>query len=104
MVGSAFVLSCANAPEVSEEETGVELKTFEDSLAYDFGAANSDLKTIAVMQFEVDTTCMDRFVKGMITGVENFAAVLLIRLARTKQRQQAEQPETENLHRLNGNK
>jgi FKBP-type peptidyl-prolyl cis-trans isomerase FklB len=65
MVGSAFVLSCAN-----EEEGGIEIKTFEDSLAYDFGAANSDLKTIAVLRFEVDTTCMDRFVKGMKKGVE----------------------------------
>lgn len=66
------VVSCDNSDALFNKSNVVvagEDTIMVDSLAYQFGAANSDLKYIAQAQFRLDSAYIDAFIEGMKEGV-----------------------------------
>ena len=70
VIGAIAFTSCSKAPKAS-------LKTGVDSLSYALGVANTDgLKQYLATQFEMDTTKMNAFVKGLVDGASKDKAYL----------------------------
>ena len=68
VAAAAAFTSCNNVDATFDSEnviTAGEETILVDSLAYEFGAANSDLKYIAMAQFGVDSAYLADFIKGM---------------------------------------
>jgi len=68
----AVVAAAALMTSCGSKSVKAELKSDVDSLAYQFGLAQSDgLKQALTPQLQVDSTQMDQFIQGMMDGVEN---------------------------------
>lgn len=68
VAAAAAFTSCNNVDATFDSENYIlagEDTIMVDSLAYEFGAANSDLKYIAQTQFGLDSACLADFVAGM---------------------------------------